>query len=84
MRQEHPPSVVCSVCHHFSNDLGLVNERCGQRHGGVRCRGANGSALNETDWQVCEICRGDGDAGGECPTCQGTGWQYIRDRRRAR
>ncbi len=80
MGQELPPVAVCTKCGKFTNDAGAINQRCYVQRGGKRCDGVFGSTMNNTDWEECCHCAGTGDErGNECPSCQGTGWGYIRD-----
>ncbi len=83
MGQELPPVAVCTSCRKFTNNAGLINERCSEGRGRQRCRGIFGSALNaHGDWEKCRYCDGTGvEQGAQCPSCQGTGWGYIRDGR---
>jgi hypothetical protein len=67
------PVAVCTVCDHFSSNMNLINEQCGERPGGKRCKGVNGSALNVTDWKLCGECAGEG-----CEACRDSGWKFVR------
>lgn len=84
MMQELPPVAVCTSCGKFTNDASLINVRCNEGRGRQRCGGVFGSALNERgDWEKCRYCDGTGgEQGVQCPSCQGTGWRYIRDHRK--
>ena len=84
MGQKLPPVAVCTKCGKFTNDAGLINKTCSVGRGRQRCGGVFGSALNERgDWENCRYCDGTGvERGEKCPSCQGTGWGYIRDGRR--
>jgi hypothetical protein len=50
------PVAVCSVCGTVSYNATLINGPCGRLVGGKRCRGVNGSALNENDWGFVSVC----------------------------
>jgi len=84
MLQELPPVAVCTTCGKFTNSGNMINKRCSEKHGDRRCDGIFGSATNaKGDWEKCRYCGGDGsEQSNECPSCQGTGWGYIRDGRR--
>lgn len=70
------PVAVCTVCGKTTHSAQLINQRCGWRHGGRRCRGVYGSALRPDDWLVCDACNGDG-----CHACEHVGWVFVRNRR---
>lgn len=78
-----PPVAVCTNCGAVSYRPDVINERCGNRYGGKRCSGTFGSAINNGDWEECPSCAGTGLSGEqECRPCSGSGWVYVRDRRR--
>ncbi len=83
LKQELPPVGVCTSCGKFTYDAGLINERCSVGYGRQRCSGVFWSASSERgDWEKCRHCDGTGvEHGVQCPSCQGTGWGYIRDGR---
>ena len=73
------PVAVCTVCGAVSYNPTLINGPCGRMVGRKRCRGLNGSALNESDWAVCDDCAGDGFSGdARCQRCDGVGWLFVR------
>ena len=73
------PVAVCTVCRAISYSMTGINGPCGRTVGGRRCRGVNGSALNENDWAVCDQCTGTGSVdNSRCQYCSGAGWLYIR------
>lgn len=79
-----PPVGVCTKCGDITYDAARINENCDRQPGGKRCKGVYGSAMNSDDWEKCGACDGLGRAGnsGSCSICQGTGWVFVRDRRR--
>lgn len=80
MATETPPVGVCTRCGDITYALDRINGSCGRQPGGKRCKGIYGSALNNDDWAKCDVCDGAGTvSGATCPTCQRTGWSYIRD-----
>jgi hypothetical protein len=84
MATELPPVGVCTKCGDFAYDAARINGTCDRRPGGKPCQGVYGSAMNNDDWNKCIACGGVGRAGekqGSCPTCLGTGWNFVRDRR---
>jgi DnaJ-class molecular chaperone len=75
-----PPVAVCTRCGDITYDAVRINQRCGRKPGGKRCKGLYRSALNKTDWAKCDLCKGSGrDAGATCEACHGTGWSYVRN-----
>lgn len=83
MPTKTPPVAVCAKCGKYTLQASFINQRCSERHGGKRCEGAFVSTLNaHGDWEQCRYCGGTGREGeAECPSCQGTGWGFIRDGR---
>jgi len=78
-----PPVAVCTVCGEFSYRVETINNQCASQHGGKRCRGVFGSAINDDDWQECPSCHGAETIDGKpCAHCAGVGWRFVRDRRR--
>jgi hypothetical protein len=74
-----PPTAICTACRNRTYNMAVINERCGQRPDGrTRCRGINGSALNDTDWEQCRLCMGGSVNGLRCSICEGSGWKFIR------
>src|SRR5258708_39659403 len=57
------PVAVCTRCGGGSYATGQINGQWGQRGGGKRCVGGNGSALNADDWKQCAACAGSGGGG---------------------
>ena len=83
MGQELPPVAVCTVCGTFTNNGRMINGPCPEKRGGSRCGGVFGSTISNRDWEECRYCGGAGTIQRDgCPSCQGTGWGYIRDGRR--
>ncbi len=84
MGQKLPPVAVCTECGTYTNNGDMINKICSKRRGDKRCGGVFGSAINKHgDWEKCRYCDGAGsERGEECPSCQGTGWGYIRDGQR--
>lgn len=69
------PVGVCETCGHRIFSPQMINERCSQDRGKLRCRGAYGSRLNTDDWTACQGCTGAGwTAGQACARCDGSGW----------
>ena len=78
--QKLPPVGVCTKCGKYTSDGNKIDTICPGRRVGGRCGGMFGSAVGNTDWEKCRYCGGDGsEQGEECPSCQGTGWGYIRE-----
>ena len=81
MEKRGRPVAVCSICGFFEYQSQLINDRCGVRHDGRRCKGALINALAPEDWKACEDCDATGSRdGSECMACKGSGWQYLRQR----
>ena len=73
------PVAVCTICGAVSYNPAGINERCGRMVRRKRCRGVNGSALNEDDWALCDECVGEGLSGNaRCQRCDGAGWLFVR------
>jgi hypothetical protein len=73
------PVAVCTVCHAYSTNISVINERCGNRYNNKRCQGVWRSALSEGDWQECSSCNATGrEPQGRCNQCGGFGWIYCR------
>jgi primosomal protein N' len=68
-------------CGKYSYNAAAINQSCGERFGGKRCKGAYRSAIAPGDWIKCEACGGSGRAGDQrCDACQATGWNFVRPR----
>jgi hypothetical protein len=81
MAAREKPCAVCTVCGKYGFVMSVINERCGNRHNGKRCKGVWGSALNVGDWVECESCNGTGSSKGTpCAGCQASGWRFARRR----
>jgi hypothetical protein len=76
-----PPVAVCTECHSYSRRVEAINQPCGERYDGRRCRGVYGSAIGPTDWEPCKHCGGTDDLPeGRCEACQRSGFIYVRGR----
>ena len=83
MAQELPPVGVCTKCGNFTSDGRAIDGPCPGSRGTSRCGGRFGSAIGKFDWEECRHCAGTGEEQGNwCPSCQGTGWEYVRGGRR--
>ena len=81
MGQELPPVAVCTTCGAYTSDGRRIDGLCSGMPGRGPCGGMFGSAIGKTDWEKCRYCKGTGSEGRvQCPSCQGTGWEYIRAR----
>lgn len=79
INKKNPPVAVCTDCKEYSNNIALVNERCGKVYNGKRCKGVWGSANNVGDWEECPTCHATGREGSaKCSQCDGYGWLYRR------
>jgi hypothetical protein len=58
MSTDLPPVAVCTRCGKYSYNGGVINERCGQRISGKRCKGMYQSAIGRDDWARCAVCGG--------------------------
>jgi DnaJ-class molecular chaperone len=80
MAREHPPIAVCPECGSYIPVGGraeLINERCANKN----CRSSYTTAMNPSDWKLCNACCGDGFAADKkCLVCNGAGFVYQRDR----
>jgi hypothetical protein len=83
MATELPPVGVCTKCGDVIYDGVRINGDCSKQPGGKRCKGTYESAIGNDDWAKCIACDGLGrtENSGSCPTCQGTGWTFVRYRR---
>jgi hypothetical protein len=76
------PVAVCTECGKYQYNMNRINEQCSERHGGERCQGVWGSALNVGDFGECQLCQGSGRLTGEhnetCMRCEGSGWIFLR------
>ena len=88
--QKRKPVAVCTNCGTYSFNVEIINGPCRRPlSGNKKCRGTWGSALNITDWDTCQHCKGSGDPQPDdivardnrtfkCTGCQGTGWSFVR------
>jgi len=78
------PVTSCTKCGAVGYDIQLANGPCGRFvDRSMKCKGVNGSAINEGDWEECPSCGGTGDwANLHCDQCQGAGWLFVRGGRR--
>ena len=81
--QKAQPVAVCTRCGAVSYSPDQINGQCTQVMAGKRCTGVNGSALNAVDWEACPACLATGTKNEKrCGQCDGTGWLYVRNRKR--
>ncbi|HEV2194062.1 MAG TPA: hypothetical protein VGR55_00635 [Candidatus Acidoferrum sp.] len=77
------PVAVCTRCGAVSYSTEMINGQCAQITVGKRCTGVIGSAANQADWEICPACQASGQNGKmPCGQCDGTGWLYVRNRKR--
>jgi hypothetical protein len=60
MTKKKQPFAVCTRCSRFTCDVEDINNSCGNKYGGERCKGVWRSALQEKDWAECSSCSGIG------------------------
>ena len=81
--QKPQPAAVCTRCGAVSYSPEMINGQCLQVTAGQRCTGVIGSAKYETDWEACPACLATGTRNEKpCGQCYGTGWLYVRNRKR--
>ncbi len=76
---QNPPVAVCTRCGAVSRVAQAINQRCGAKYGGKRCRGTYQRTQNPDDWEECPTCSATGKVDGrKCDQCTGVGWLYVR------
>ena len=81
--QKPQPVAVCTRCGAVSYSTEMISGQCSQVTAGKRCTGVIGSAPSKDDWEMCPTCQGSGQNGKfPCGQCDGTGWLYVRSRKR--
>ena len=77
------PVAVCTRCGAVSYSTEMISGQCAQVIAGKRCTGVVGSAANKADWEACPSCLATGTRNEKpCGQCYGTGWLYVRNRKR--
>lgn len=77
------PVAICTRCGAVSYSTEMIGGQCAQVIVGKRCTGVIGSTANKLDWEICATCQGTGQNGKlPCGQCDGTGWLYVRNRKR--
>lgn len=81
-RKQRIPAAVCTVCGAYTRDVNSINQQCGHKPDGKRCKGTYGGAQQDSDWEECPTCKATGRTeAGKCERCDGWGWIYARGRR---